>query len=74
MLDNYVDSTGRYARLTTFMKDIGTDKMEIIEERIQQKIDKEFPKESYDVTMTGKALVFVKGTRFLINNLVVSLT
>lgn len=73
ILDSYVDSTGRYARITTFMKDIGTDKMEIIEERLQQKIDKEFPKENYSVTMTGKALVFLKGTNYLINNLIISL-
>ncbi|NLP57721.1 RND family transporter [Lutibacter sp. B1] len=74
LLNNFVDSTGRYARITTFMKDIGTDKMEIIEERLQQKIDKEFPKENYDVSMTGKALVFLKGTNFLINNLAISLS
>lgn len=73
LLDSYVDSTGRYARITTFMKDIGTDKMEVIEERLQQKIDKEFPKENYEVTMTGKALVFLKGTNYLINNLIISL-
>jgi len=73
LLNSYVDSTGRYARITTFMKDIGTDKMEIIEERLQQKIDKEFPKENYDVTVTGKALVFLKGTNYLINNLIISL-
>lgn len=73
LLNSYVDSTGRYARITTFMKDIGTDKMEIIEERLQQKIDKEFPKENYSVTMTGKALVFLKGTNYLIHNLVISL-
>lgn len=74
LLDSYVDFTGRYARITTFMKDIGTDKMEVIEERLQQKIDKEFPKENYSVTMTGKALVFLKGTNYLINNLIISLS
>ncbi len=74
LLNNFVDSTGRYARMTTFMKDIGTDKMEIIEERIHQKIEKEFPKENYTVSMTGGALIFLKGTKFLINNLVVSLS
>nr|WP_299526264.1 MMPL family transporter [uncultured Lutibacter sp.] len=74
LMDNFVDSTGQYARITTFMKDIGTDKMEIIEDRIQQKIDKEFPKEDYTVTMTGKALVFLKGTNFLIHNLMISLS
>ena len=74
ILDSYVDSTGRYARITTFMKDIGTDKMGVIEERLQQKIDKEFPKENYHVSMTGKALVFLKGTNYLIHNLVISLS
>lgn len=74
LLNSYVDSTGRYARITTFMKDIGTDKMEVIEERLQQKIDKEFPKENYQVSMTGKALVFLKGTNYLIHNLVISLS
>jgi predicted RND superfamily exporter protein len=74
LLKNFVDSTGRYARITTFMKDIGTEKMALIEDRIHQKIEKEFPKEDYDVSMTGKALVFLKGTKFLINNLVISLS
>ena len=74
LLNNFVDSTGRYARMTTYMKDIGTEKMAIIEDRIHQKIDKEFPKEDYKVRMTGGALIFLKGTTFLINNLVISLS
>ncbi|WP_456424066.1 efflux RND transporter permease subunit [Lutibacter sp.] len=74
LLNNFVDSTERYARITTFMKDIGTDKMEIIENRINQKIAKVFPKDKYNVTMTGKALVFLKGTNYLINNLIISLS
>ncbi|MBP8792576.1 MAG: MMPL family transporter [Lutibacter sp.] len=74
LLKNFVDSTGRYARMTTFMKDIGTEKMAVIQERIQHRIEKEFPAEKYEVTMTGGALVFLKGTNYLINNLVISLS
>ncbi|ULC59458.1 efflux RND transporter permease subunit [Flaviramulus sp. BrNp1-15] len=74
LLKNFVDSTGQYARITTFMKDIGTDKMERIEENIQTKIDKVFPEDRYDVTMTGKALVFQKGTKYLVKNLAISLS
>jgi|TARA_B110000305_G_C19462793_1_gene655715 predicted RND superfamily exporter protein len=74
LLQNFVDSTGRYARLTTYMKDISTTKMEAIEQRLRSKINKEFDKERYDVTLTGKALVFLKGTKYLINNLVLSLS
>ena len=74
MLKNFVDSTGRYARITTFMKDIGTDKMDIIQDRLQAVINKQFPGEKYEVSMTGKALVFLKGTNYLIKNLVFSLS
>ncbi|OYX28594.1 MAG: transporter [Flavobacteriales bacterium 32-35-8] len=74
LIDNFVDSTGQYARITTFMKDIGTDKMERIEEDLQTKIDKVFPKDRYTVTMTGKALVFQKGTKYLVDNLIISLS
>jgi len=74
LLKNFVDSTGQYTRITTFMKDIGTDKMERIEENLQTKIDKVFPKERYNVTMTGKALVFQKGTKYLVKNLAISLS
>jgi predicted RND superfamily exporter protein len=73
MLKSYVDSTGQYARITTFMRDIGTDKMQKIEERLQDKINHIFPKERYEVSLTGKAFVFEKGTHYLINNLVQSL-
>ena len=74
MLKTFVDSTGRYARITTFMKDIGTDKMDMIQERLKAVINKEFPSEKYTVSLTGKALVFIKGTNYLITNLVFSLS
>ena len=74
MLNNFVDSTGRYARMTTFMKDIGTDKMTLIQDRLKAVIAKEFPSEKYEVTLTGKALVFLKGTNYLIQNLIISLS
>ncbi|NVJ88783.1 MAG: MMPL family transporter [Flavobacteriaceae bacterium] len=74
MLNSYVDSTGRYARLTTFMKDVGSDKMDVIQERLKNVIHKEFPSDKYEVSVTGKALIFIKGTNYLIKNLVFSLS
>ncbi|MFT6748811.1 MAG: putative RND superfamily exporter protein [Flavobacterium sp.] len=73
LMKSYVDSTGQVARITTFMRDIGTGKMAKIEERLQVKIDSVFPADRYKVTLTGKPLVFEKGTQFLLNNLVTSL-
>ena len=74
MLNNFVDPTGQYARITTFMKDVGTDKMNDIQERLEQVVKKEFPKERFNVSFTGRALVFLKGTNYLIGNLVFSLS
>jgi predicted RND superfamily exporter protein len=73
LMKSYVDSTGQYARITTFMKDIGTEEMAKVEGKLRQKIDILFPKDRYQVTLTGKALVFQKGTTYLINNLIESL-
>lgn len=73
MLTTFVDSTGRYARMTTYMKDVGTDKMDEIEARLAVKVKKHFPEKNYDITLTGKALVFLKGTTYLVKNLAVSL-
>lgn len=74
LMGAYVDSTGQYARITTFMKDIGTDKMERAEDNLRTKIKTLFPEERYEVTLTGKALVFQKGTNYLVMNLVISLS
>ncbi|HEY0090937.1 MAG TPA: MMPL family transporter, partial [Flavobacterium sp.] len=73
LMKSYVDSTGQYARITTFMKDIGTSEMAVVEAKLQKKIDEVFPKDRYTVTLTGKALVFQKGTSYLIDNLIESL-
>lgn len=73
MLSNFVDSNGQTARITTFMKDIGTDWMEEIEDDLFAKIQKIFPDENYHVSMTGKALLFTKGTKYLVKNLILSL-
>ena len=73
LMKSYVDKTGQYARITTFMKDIGTEEMAKIEKKLHAKIDKIFPSDRFEVTLTGKALVFQKGTSYLVNNLIESL-
>ncbi|MCC9072788.1 MMPL family transporter [Flavobacterium sp. F-65] len=73
LMKSYVDSTGQYARITTFMKDIGTDEMARVEKKLHSRIDEVFPKDRYEVTVTGKALVFQKGTSYLVDNLIESL-
>ncbi len=73
VMKSYIDSTGQYARITTFMKDIGTEEMDRIEANLAPQLEKIFPKDRYNVSFTGKALIFQKGTKYLVWNLTFSL-
>ena len=73
LMKSYVDSSGQYARITTFMRDENGDAIPKIEAEIRKKADKFFPPSQYHVTITGKALVFQKGTGYLLDNLLSSL-
>ena len=73
VMKSYVDPTGQYARITTFMRDENGAQIAEIEKRIKEKTTKLFPKERFNVTVTGKALVFQKGTGYLLSNLLSSL-
>jgi predicted RND superfamily exporter protein len=74
LINGYVDSTGQFGRITTYMKDIETDRMERIEADLRAAMAKIFPKSRYGAEITGKALLFLKGTKYLINNLILSLS
>ena len=74
LIKNYVDSTGQYTRITTFMKDMEIEKMEEIEEKLNYEISKIMPSENYEVSITGKAYLFQKGTKYLVKNLILSLS
>ena len=73
LLENFTDSTGQIARISTAIKDVKTDQMEAIEANLLSEINKLFPSDRYEVLLTGKALLFLKGTKYLIKNLIMSL-
>ena len=73
LMKSYVDSTGEFARITTFMRDENGDAIPRIEAEIRKEANKIFPKNQYNVSITGKALVFQKGTGYLLDNLLSSL-
>ncbi len=73
LLKNFTDSTGQIARISTAIKDVKTDQMEAVESNLLLEIKKLFPEDRFDVLVTGKALLFLKGTKYLIKNLIMSL-
>lgn len=74
LMQNYIDSTSQFNRVTTFMRDIPTERIEEIEKDLVKEIDKIFPPNRYEVKLTGKALLYLKGTHYLIRNLIISLS
>lgn len=74
LMQNYIDSTGQFNRVTTFIRDIPTERIEEIEKDLVKEIDKIFPPDRYQVKLTGKALLYLKGTHYLIRNLIISLS
>ncbi|MBX3101596.1 MAG: MMPL family transporter [Bacteroidetes bacterium] len=79
-----VDSTYRYARITGYVKDIGSNEMPHLMERVQADIDEVFaqemaPKGDQDASntlnsfITGTTSIFLKANEYLIDNLAWSL-
>ena len=73
LLKAFVDSSKRITRISAQMQDIGTNQMQRILNDIKPRIDSIFNPEEYKVTITGNSLVFLKGTTYLVNNLMSSL-
>ena len=73
LMNAYVDSTQRYARITTFMKDLEIEEMRQVQNYLAVHEHKLFPKDKFRVFMTGDALLYIEGTEFLLNNLLYSL-
>lgn len=74
LLESLLDSSGRYARISMQVEDMGKEESAYLQAALDSNIAAHLPIERYDVTVTGAWMVFQKGTTYLIKNLVVSLT
>jgi len=73
MLKSYIDSTYQKTRVSFQVKDVGSNKMNKLLDEVKVRIDSIFNPEKYDVLLTGASVIFVKGTNYLLANLVESL-
>jgi len=68
-----MDSLKQEARISLRVADITTSKMDSVFDALWPKVNKIFDADKYDVTITGSSVVFLKGTKFLLKNLMLSL-
>ncbi|MCD4736721.1 MAG: MMPL family transporter [Bacteroidales bacterium] len=73
ILNSFVDTTYRYARISTQMANIGTYEIRRIKDDLRPKIDSVLSPGKYDVTLTGTSVVFLEGSRHLVRGLFNSL-
>ncbi|MBN3034523.1 MAG: MMPL family transporter [Bacteroidales bacterium] len=73
ILNSFVDTSMRFTRITTQMANITTTGIQRITDDLRPKIQSIFPPEDYTVHMTGTSVVFLKGTQYLVRNLLTSL-
>jgi predicted RND superfamily exporter protein len=73
MMKSMVDSTYREARVSMQMADIGSAAMKPLNAKVQKQVDELFPKDKYDVKLTGTSIIFLKGNDYLVENLLQSM-
>ena len=70
LLNSFVDSTGQRMRISVKIADIGSNLMDsMVTQVIQPKINEIFDEGETTVQITGTTLLFVKGNKYLIENL-----
>lgn len=69
----FIDSTRRTTRVTVQMADVGTTRMDELLTSLRSQVDSIFSPDKYKVTLTGTSVVFLKGSSYLVNNLITSL-
>ncbi len=71
---NFLDSTGQLVRVSLKMPDVGSNVMDsLVTEVIRPKIEEIFGDTKMTVTLTGTVLMFIKGNKYLIENLFTSM-
>lgn len=69
IVTQYMDKEMQCTRVSVQMANVTTPEIDAISRSLKPQIDQIFPKEKYDVVMTGSAMVTLQGTNYLIVNL-----
>ncbi len=69
LVSRFIDGAKQEVRISVNMADIGTHRLPILLDGIRQRAAELFPKDDYNVTLTGSSIAFQEGGRFIINGL-----
>ncbi|MBM3415130.1 MAG: RND transporter [Bacteroidetes bacterium] len=69
LVSTFMDSARQKARISVNMGDVGTARLPGLLDSISSRINTLFPKEKFDVQLTGTSVTFAEGNRYIINGL-----
>ncbi len=69
LASTFMDSSRQQARISVSMKDVGSKRLPVIIDSITIRVNQLFPKDRYDVKLTGTSVTFLEGSRFIIHGL-----
>jgi uncharacterized protein len=69
LVTTFMDSGKQQARISASMADVGSKRMPQILDSITIRVNQLFPKEKYDVQLTGSSVTFLEGSSYIIAGL-----
>ncbi len=69
LVSTFMDSEKQEARISVSMADVGSNRLPRILDSISNRVDQLFPKDKYNVQLTGTSVTFLEGSRYIINGL-----
>jgi predicted RND superfamily exporter protein len=70
LVSSFMDTAKQQARISVSMKDVGSARLPLILDSVQQKANQLFPDTSkYKVLLTGSSVTFLEGTSYIISGL-----
>ena len=69
LVSTFMDTARQEARISISMADVGSARLPEILDSVNKKVDQLFPKEKYNVQLTGTSITFLEGSSFIINGL-----
>ena len=69
LVNSFIDSNRQQTRISINMADIGTKKLPVVLQQIEQKSSQLFDSSRYTVSLTGSSITFLEGSAFIIKGL-----
>ncbi|ANE52226.1 efflux RND transporter permease subunit [Flavisolibacter tropicus] len=69
LVNSFMDKDRQLARISVNMQDVGSARLPLILDSIQQQTNRLFDTAKYNVQLTGSSVTFLEGSRYIINGL-----